>query len=298
MFWLIIVFVFVFVLVLALVLVLVLALVLIFVLLLTFVLVFVLLFLLLFPLVLVLLFPLVLVLLFPLVPVLLFPLVPVLLFPLVPVLFVFVPGFGFTVKFPRTGFLMPGGSLIILTGGLVLFVGFPLFCTAGTNCVNPGRVLVVSWFGGVVLFCPPPGAKLTKPGSVFVVVLFCPAPPGGCRLFSAGFDNDSAGFDNDNAGFDNDNAVLLLLLLDEVWFDGVEAFPFELWWDVFAYAAGALLSTDPIKKSVITAVVSIIVCSFILIIFLNLKLNNSSIEVTTVNRYKSSGRYIRKRRPG
>ena len=66
--------------------------------------------------------------------------------------------------------------------------------------------------------------------------------------------------------------------MDEVWFDGVEAFPFELWWDVFAYAAGALLSTDPIKKSVITAAVSIIVCFFILIIFLNLKLNNSSIE--------------------
>ena len=73
----------------------------------------------------------------------------------------------------------------------MLFVGFPLFCPVGTNCVNPGRVLVVSWFGEAVLFCPPPGAKLTKPGRVFVVVLFCPAPPGGCRLFNAGFDNDS-----------------------------------------------------------------------------------------------------------
>ena len=31
-----------------------------------------------------------------------------LLFPLVPVLFVFVPGFGLSVKFPRIGFLMPG----------------------------------------------------------------------------------------------------------------------------------------------------------------------------------------------
>jgi hypothetical protein len=86
--------------------------------------------------------------------------------------------------------------------------------------------------------------------------------------------------------------------LDEVWFDGVEAFPFELWWDVFAYAAGALLSTDPTKKSVITAAVSIMVCFFILIIFLNFKLNNSLMEVKPVYRYKSSGRYIRKRRPG
>ena len=86
--------------------------------------------------------------------------------------------------------------------------------------------------------------------------------------------------------------------MEEVWFDGAEAFPFELWWDVFAYAAVGLLSTDPIKKSVITAAVSIIVCSFVLIIFLKFRLNNSSIEVTTVNRYKSSGRYIQKRLPG
>ena len=93
-------------------------------------------------------------------------------------------------------------------------------------------------FPGLVrhVILSPPGAKLTKPGMVFVVVLFCPPPPEGCKLFSTGFDND-------NAGFDNDNAVVLLLLLDEVWFDGVDAFPFELWWDVFAYAAGALLST-------------------------------------------------------
>ena len=56
--------------------------------------------------------------------------------------------------------------------------------------------------------------------------------------------------------------------------------------------------TDPIKKSVITAAVSIIVCFFILIIFLNFKLNNSSIKVKPVYGYKSSGRYIRKRRTG
>jgi hypothetical protein len=194
---------------------------------------------------------------------------------------------GALVRFP-IGLNAPGGSLIILTGPLVLFVGVPelvLFCPPGINCVNPGKVFTIAWFGGLVLFFPP--------------------PPEGCKLFSAGFDNDNAGFDNDNAGFDNDNAgfdndnpVLLLLLLDEIWFDGVEAFPFELWWDVFAYAAGALLSTDPIKKSVITAAVSIIVCFFILIIFLNFKLNNSSIKVKPVYGYKSSGRYIRKRRPG
>ena len=32
----------------------------------------------------------------------------------------------------------------------MLFVGVPelvLFCPPGINCVNPGRVLVVSWFG-------------------------------------------------------------------------------------------------------------------------------------------------------
>jgi hypothetical protein len=96
-------------------------------------------------------------------------------------------------------------------GALVL-----LFCPPGINCVNPGKVLVVSWFVGLVLFCPPPGAKLTKPGSVFVVVIFCPAPPGGCKLFNAGFDNDKAGFDNDGAE------------LNEVWFDGVEEFPCDL----------------------------------------------------------------------
>ena len=81
-------------------------------------------------------------------------------------------------------------ELIILTGPLVLFVGVPelvLFCPPGINCVNPGKVFTIAWFGGLVLFFPP--------------------PPEGCKLFSAGFDNDNAGFDNDNAGFDNDNAV-------------------------------------------------------------------------------------------
>ena len=86
-----------------------------------------------------------------------------------------------------------------------------------------------------------------------------------------------------NPGFVNDNADVL-----EDWSDGAVLFPLELWWDVFAYAAGAILSIDPINKSVITAADSIIVCSFILIMFLNFKLNNS-IEVTSVKRYKSSG---------
>ena len=91
---------------------------------------------------------------------------------------VVLPG-GALVRFP--GLNTPGGSLIILTGPLVLFVGVPelvLFCPPGINCVNPGKFFTIAWFGGLVLFCPP--------------------PPEGCKLFSAGFDNDNAGFDNDS----------------------------------------------------------------------------------------------------
>ena len=68
-----------------------------------------------------------------------------------------LPG-GAIVRFP-IGLNTPGGSLIILTGPLVLFVGVPelvLFCPPGINCVNPGRVLAVAWFGELVLFCPLP----------------------------------------------------------------------------------------------------------------------------------------------
>ena len=204
----------------------------------------------------------------------------------------FVGGFGLFVRFP-IGLNTPGGSLIILTGPLVLFVGVPelvLFCPPGINCVNPGRPLLLPGLVGSVIL--PSRAKLTKPGrflSLYYSVLLH------LKVVSC-LAQDLTTIMQDLTTIVGES--VLLLLLDEVWFDGIEAFPFELWWDVFAYAAGALLSTDPIKKSVITTAVSIIVCFFILIIFLNFKLNNSSIEVKPVYRYKSSGRYIRKTRPG
>ena len=123
---------------------------------LTFVLVFVLTFVLVFLFVFVLVFVLIFVLLFLFVLVLLFPFVVPVLLPGA------VPG-GALVRFP--GLNTPGGNFI-LTGPIVVFVGVPLvlFCPPGFNCFSPGKVLIVSWFVGLVLFCcPPPGARFDIP---------------------------------------------------------------------------------------------------------------------------------------